>query len=707
MSRCFILFVISSALVQGGMAVQGESRRMLLKPAALRSEMAIGQQKGAVLRVRDFADRALNFKDPGAKISVLIALADLLWKFDEGYARQLFQKAYDFLLGSQLAGWDLTYFRQEIIGTIARHDPAMAQRLANVDSFSVGADSNDLDRAETHLIAAYKLIEDKPGKAVEFAEESLRWGVSPRIMLPFLLKLQRKDQMAADALFLKALSRLIAQPFVDGNDLLLLGTYVFTSPLEDIPAESLQMVGVGNNLVYNISATRSSASPTLVRAYIDAAISILARPILDQKQKQLYYIAGYQLLPKVEQFAPDRSWQLLNAMASLAHDIPPALTQPSTYADLAAKTSVSSIDEIDKMPDVERREGQYLSLAYTLWRRNEFARAREVGARIKTPSTRDQLMMMIKFGEAAKALDEGRISSAEELASSLPSGIERSIIWLGIARASLDEGHVQRAYEALNAALTDVRRLEGARRPYLILAAAGLLARIDPQYAVQTLSEAVRAFNAQDEEAFSRIAWTSRIEAGNLWRDFPLKVKGVEFDFNQPVLSLLAIDSDWVISILLGLQYEDILGQALVALARALLKAPPRVMGELDSANANSPEKLQSPQGIKISEISLRKRATKSVMPVFPEEARRRKAMGVAVAQVDIDERGEVEQVEILESPDPSIKDAVIAAIKQWKFKPATINDKPVRIQGKLTFYYVIDDKGARVENPKRIKAEP
>jgi hypothetical protein len=249
----------------------------------------------------------------------------------------------------------------------------------------------------------------------------LRCDVSPG-MLAFLLKLQHEDQAAADALFLKALSRLVAQPLVDGNELLLLGIYVFTSPLEDMPADAIHMVGVGKNAV------------------------------------------------------------------------------------------------------------------------------------------------------------------AEELACNLPAGIERCIIWLAIARARGDEGNTQQAHEALNAALADARRVEGARRPYLILVAAGLLARVDPLFATQTLSESVRAFNAQDEKDFHLISWTSRIEAGSIWRDFPLEVKGVKYDFSEPVSSLLAVDSEGAISILLGLRHEEILSRAL----RALAGLPPKTRWPLSRSPSRS-----------------------------------------------------------------------------------------------------------------------
>ena len=111
----------------------------------------------------------------------------------------------------------------------------------------------------------------------------------------------------------------------------------------------------------------------------------------------------------------------------------------------------------------------------------------------------------------------------------------------------------------------------------------------------------------------------------------------------------------------------------------------------------------QSPTAVRASEKSLRKIATHVVMPDYPEEARKRGDKGVAVADLEIDGKGDVVYLDVLEAPDVLIKQAVLDAVKQWKFSPTTIGDSPVSVRGKLTFYYIINEKGVgRVENPRQ-----
>lgn len=91
-------------------------------------------------------------------------------------------------------------------------------------------------------------------------------------------------------------------------------------------------------------------------------------------------------------------------------------------------------------------------------------------------------------------------------------------------------------------------------------------------------------------------------------------------------------------------------------------------------------------------------------MPSYPQESIKRRAKGVAVAQIETNQEGDVSKVEILEAPDSMISTSVTEAVRQWKFRSSKIKDGPsVSVKGKLTFYFVIDDRGkARVENPKQ-----
>ncbi|HXU32395.1 MAG TPA: TonB family protein [Thermoanaerobaculia bacterium] len=58
---------------------------------------------------------------------------------------------------------------------------------------------------------------------------------------------------------------------------------------------------------------------------------------------------------------------------------------------------------------------------------------------------------------------------------------------------------------------------------------------------------------------------------------------------------------------------------------------------------------------------------------------------GVFIAEAVIDEKGDVTNARILKSSGPKIDAAALAAILKWKFKPATLNGKPVAVYYTLT----------------------
>lgn len=106
---------------------------------------------------------------------------------------------------------------------------------------------------------------------------------------------------------------------------------------------------------------------------------------------------------------------------------------------------------------------------------------------------------------------------------------------------------------------------------------------------------------------------------------------------------------------------------------------------------------------VKVDENSLRKIAVKRVMPGYPEESIKKGVKGVAVTELTVNSKGDVVGLEVLEAPDEMIKQAVAGAVNQWKFKPTASEGRPVSLKGKLTFYFVIDERGgARVQNPRQ-----
>ena len=85
------------------------------------------------------------------------------------------------------------------------------------------------------------------------------------------------------------------------------------------------------------------------------------------------------------------------------------------------------------------------------------------------------------------------------------------------------------------------------------------------------------------------------------------------------------------------------------------------------------------------------KKPTKVVTPTYPESAKLAGIQGSVVLDILIGKGGEVENAKAISGP-KELWSAAADAVKQWRWEPVLLNEKPIRLRTKVTVNFVLDE---------------
>jgi len=80
------------------------------------------------------------------------------------------------------------------------------------------------------------------------------------------------------------------------------------------------------------------------------------------------------------------------------------------------------------------------------------------------------------------------------------------------------------------------------------------------------------------------------------------------------------------------------------------------------------------------------------VEPDYPEAARKTGIQGVVILQAIIGTAGEVEQIQVLKAVDPLLDASAQRAVQQWRYRPATLNKRAVRVLLSVTISFKLQE---------------
>ena len=115
----------------------------------------------------------------------------------------------------------------------------------------------------------------------------------------------------------------------------------------------------------------------------------------------------------------------------------------------------------------------------------------------------------------------------------------------------------------------------------------------------------------------------------------------------------------------------------------------PSAPGTSESPDATLANSTNPSESNTVSTGSLNPRATKRVVPVYPQIARNASAQGVVRVYVTVDEQGNVSEIAKSEGPQ-LLRGAAEDAARRWKFAPTAVRGKAVRLTGYIEFNFTL-----------------
>jgi TonB family protein len=131
-------------------------------------------------------------------------------------------------------------------------------------------------------------------------------------------------------------------------------------------------------------------------------------------------------------------------------------------------------------------------------------------------------------------------------------------------------------------------------------------------------------------------------------------------------------------------------GETILDEFRTWWQLEPRVVAQtpvptVGVAGLNAPQALRVGGEVKAPIVLVR------TEPAYTEEARRDRISGITIVEVLIGKDGLVKDAMVLKPLPDGLSEAALDAVRQWRFKPATLHGEPVDVIFNLTVNFKLD----------------
>lgn len=417
--RYFLTLVIS-VFFSSSLAIAQE-KDPAGKSGQIIDETAIHQQDALDL-LKSVAQELKTQPDKPSAAALQARVADVLWKFDELFAREVFRWAFEAarkLPPEELSKTDRATFAtrqataiREVLTRLGTHDRKQAEAWLKTLEAEKAQESRSLESSSFHsqllMQIALQLADTDPAQAKRLGLLSLAGGQIPEDFGRLLFALSRISRGQSDELFRAALATLRRNDYAYDSVLITLSNYLF-SPRGTLDSDAT--VADAQLLAnYFVDAAWRQARGTATSGLPDASASFYT----------LIEVRGSSI---VSRYAPERVPELQGQMRELASRLSQAQLENTARMRVSQQQQVAvssrnshDIDEqIDRAlneKDAEVRDSLLNSIAHSLMRLNNERALQVAGkiqdAEIRTLAEDDIHLVRIQQLLASRSYDDAR-----------------------------------------------------------------------------------------------------------------------------------------------------------------------------------------------------------------------------------------------------------------------------------------------------------
>jgi len=485
------------------------------KPQTVSTPASTCTRESALEIVSRQVDLSKTIDSDVQRLNVLLRAADVMWPFEQDKARATLGDAFEIAVRNFKAGGAKDTndgrlrvqgvdHRYRVINAIAKRDSAWARKLlkqildeeAAEAADNAARDSTQIARTGDKILGvATSLTSSDAATAVTLARNSLSYQAG--IQLPFFLfKLSEVDKNAADQFYLEALTAYARAPM---DQFLYLSSYPFAAQRE-----------IGEMPIYTFYPVPAALAPnpSLQRVFVSALLSrareLIQNPASGVRGSRFsdasqIFMALSRLEPLTATSLPELSGALSEAKGNIFSLLSQAEQQRAgdTLTDPPKKTFDETIEAAERLANADRRESGIALAILNAAETESLEKLEAASMKLDDLKLRSQIMSLVYFYRAQKAIKEKKIEESRKLAAKVEEPDQRAYLYAQIATESLKQTHADtEVREMLEDVLGTVAKAPDSDvKARAMLVVVHLFSTIDANRAVALLGDVIKTIN--------------------------------------------------------------------------------------------------------------------------------------------------------------------------------------------------------------------